>query len=128
MKLISPRFHGYLDFVVVALFALAPTLFGLTGVPMVLAYVLAAIHLTLTLTTAFPIGLLKLVPFPVHGWLELAVSLFLASAPWFLGFADQTNAKIFYVASGILIFGVFMTTDYTAAQSDPASQPKPSPT
>ncbi len=32
MKFINPRVHGYLDYALVALFALAPTLFGFGGI------------------------------------------------------------------------------------------------
>ena len=121
MKFLTPRIHGYLDFVVVALFALAPTLFGFVGTPATLCYILAAVHLVLTLTTAFPLGILKLIPFTVHGALELVVSIFLVSAPFVLGFADQSSAKIFFIASGILVFLVYLVTDYKAAAADRAS-------
>lgn len=126
MKILSPRIHGYLDFVVVALFALAPSVFGFSGTPAYLSYALAGIHLTMTLTTAFPMGLIKLVPFTIHGAIELLVSLFLAAAPWVFGFADKEPAKIFYVAAGILILVVFLLTDYKAAEADPASHAKAS--
>ncbi len=115
MKILTPRVHGYLDFVVVVLFAMGPTVFGFTGLPATVSYVLAGIHLTLTLLTAFPMGIIKLIPFTVHGALELLTSILLVIAPWAAGFSEQTTAKIFYVAAGILIFVVFLTTDYKAA-------------
>ena len=37
MKVISPRLHGYLDFLTVILFLLAPTLLDLSQVPAMLA-------------------------------------------------------------------------------------------
>ncbi len=121
MKILTPRIHGILDFVVVALFALAPTLFGLSGTPATISYALAVIHLILTLTTAFPYGILKLIPFTVHRALEVVVSILLVLAPWIFGFAAEDNAKMFYIGSGILIFIVYLTTDYKAAEADPAS-------
>lgn len=121
MKILSPRVHGYLDFVVVVLFAMAPTVFGFTGLPATVSYALAGIHLTMTLLTAFPMGIIKLIPFTVHGAAELLVSIFLIIAPWAAGFSEQTTAKIFYVAAGVLILVVFLTTDYKAAAS-PGSQ------
>ena len=121
MKILSPRVHGYLDFVVVVLFAMAPTVFGFTGLPATVSYVLAGIHLTLTLLTAFPMGIIKLIPFTVHGALELLTSILLVIAPWAAGFSEQTTAKIFYVGAGILILVVFLTTDYKAAAA-PRSQ------
>lgn len=121
MKILSPRVHGYLDFVVVVLFAMAPTVFGFTGLPATVSYVLAGVHLTLTLLTAFPAGVVKLIPFTVHGALELLVGILLVVAPWAAGFSEQSTAKIFYVAAGVLILLVFFTTGYKAAAT-PGSQ------
>lgn len=46
MKPILSRAHGVFDYLTVALFALAPNLFGLTGTAATLAYVLAAVPLS----------------------------------------------------------------------------------
>ena len=73
MKIISPRMHGYLDYVTVVAFLLAPTLIGLTGLPAMLAYLLAGVHLLMTLLTEFPLGIVKLIPLPLHGWVERVV-------------------------------------------------------
>lgn len=70
MNTITPRVHGYLDYVTVVVFLLAPTLIGLTGIPAMLAYALAGIHLAMTLGTDFPLGIVKLIPIPIHGWIE----------------------------------------------------------
>jgi hypothetical protein len=54
MNTITPRVHGYLDYVTVVVLLLAPTLIGLTGFPAQLAYALAGIHLVMTLATDCP--------------------------------------------------------------------------
>lgn len=112
MKILSPRVHGYLDFVVVAAFALAPTLFNFSATPKNISYALAAVHLLLTLTTAFPFGVLKLIPFTVHGAIELIVVIALVAIPWIFGFAGEMAARNFYVGSAVVIFLVWLTTDY----------------
>lgn len=116
MRILTPRIHGYLDFVVVAVFALAPSVMGLSGAPAIISYILAVVHLGLTLTTAFPMGVVKLIPFPVHGTLELIVSIALLALPWLAGFADQAAARNFYLGAGVVIFLVWLTTDYRAAE------------
>lgn len=73
MKIITPRVHGYLDYVTVVVFLLTPTLLGLTGIPAMLAYALAGIHLAMTLVTDFPLGVVKLIPFTIHGWIDRVV-------------------------------------------------------
>ncbi|HZH34499.1 MAG TPA: hypothetical protein VEX64_06630 [Pyrinomonadaceae bacterium] len=115
MKILSPRVHGYLDYILVALFLLAPTLFGMSNVPSMISYALAAIHLTETILTAFPLGIVSLIPFTIHGASEFLISFVLIALPWVAGFASEASARNFFVGSGILIFVVWLTTDYKAA-------------
>lgn len=112
MKVISARMHGYLDFLTVILFLLAPTLFGLNQVPALLAYSLAAIHLLVTLASDFPFGIVKIIPFPVHGWIERVVGPALIAVPFILGFAADEIARNFYIAMGFVIIVVGVLTDY----------------
>lgn len=118
MKVISPRMHGYLDFLTVILFLLAPTLFGLNQIPALLAYSLAAIHLLVTLTSDFPFGIVKLIPFPVHGWIERVVGPALIAVPFILGFATDEVARNFYIAAGLVIIVVGVLTDYQGKLRD----------
>jgi hypothetical protein len=110
MKILSPKIHGILDYVVVLVFLAAPVLFGMTGVPALLSYALAAVHLTLTLLTDFPMGALRVIPLPIHGWIELAVGPSLIAAPWLLAFS--ATARIFYAAAGVAILVTWRATDY----------------
>jgi hypothetical protein len=114
MKISSPTFHGYLDYVTVVLFLLAPTLFGLTGMAGTFAYALAAIHLTMTLVTNFPLGAAKVIPFAIHGWVERVVGPILILLPFALGF--DAAARIFYVVIGGVIILVGLVTDYQQTQ------------
>ncbi|TAK19079.1 MAG: hypothetical protein EPO40_35300 [Myxococcaceae bacterium] len=118
MKLLSPRVHGYLDLVVIAAFALAPTLLGFGSRAASLCYVLAALHATLTVLTAFPMGLLKMIPFPVHGALEAVMAPLLVATPWLVGFSGVGPARSFYIASGMVLGAVWLLTDYRAGAPD----------
>ncbi len=117
MKLISPRTHGYLDFLTVILFLLAPTLFGLNQLPALLAYSLAVVHLIVTLTSDFPFGIVKIIPFPIHGWIERIVGPTLVAVPFILGFAADEIACNFYIAVGVVIIAVGLLTDYQGKSS-----------
>lgn len=114
MKIISPTQHGYLDYVTVVLFVVAPTLIGLTGMAGILAYALAGIHLAMTLVTDFPLGAAKLLPFTVHGWVERVVGPVLILLPFILGF--DALARVFYIVIGIVIILVGLFTDYQRTQ------------
>lgn len=118
MKVISPRMHGYLDFLTVILFLLAPTLFGLNQIPALLAYSLAAVHLLVTLVSDFPFGIVKIIPFPVHGWIERVVGPALVAVPFILGFAADEIARNFYIAMGFVIIVVGVLTDYQEKVGD----------
>lgn len=118
MKVISPRMHGYLDFLTVILFLLAPTIFGLSDLPALLAYGLAVIHLIVTLASDFPFGIVKIIPFTVHGWIERIVGPALIAIPFILGFSDDEMARSFYMAAGGVIILVGLLTDYQGQVKD----------
>jgi hypothetical protein len=115
MKIISPINHGYLDFITVVIFLLAPTLFGLSGLPAFLAYGLAVVHLAVTLVTDFPSGVIRIIPFTLHGWIERVVGPTLVVIPFILGFANE--ARNFYIFIGIIIIAVGILTDYEGKAS-----------
>jgi hypothetical protein len=119
MRVLRPTIHGILDYAVVVAFALAPTLLGLSGLPATISYLLAVVHMLLTLVTAFPLGVVKLVPLPLHGAIELVVSIVLVALPWILRFSQVTIARDFYVGAGALIFVVWWITDYAATAQKP---------
>ena len=118
MKVISPRAHGYLDFLTVFIFLLAPVLLGLTHLPSAISYCLAAIHLIVTLTSDFPFGVVKFIPFNVHGWIERLVGPLLIAIPFILGFTDEEAAKNFYIGMGVVVIAIGMLTDYQNARRD----------
>ena len=120
MKLLTPRVHGYLDFVVVIAFALAPSLFGFSPNPARVSYALAVVHLLLTLFTRFPAGIVKLVPFPIHGGIEFVVSFVLLALPFVLGFAGELAARNFFLVFGVVVFLVWLVRDYKAADQPTA--------
>jgi hypothetical protein len=108
MSLIPPRLHGILDYATVVFFLLAPTLFSNTlfGGTITLCYVLAVVHLTMTLLTDFPLGMAEVISLGVHGVVELIVSIALVVLPWILapafqkGLTGGQGAQWFYTISG----------------------------
>ncbi|HXH76595.1 MAG TPA: hypothetical protein VNJ08_16605 [Bacteriovoracaceae bacterium] len=117
MKLLNERIHGYLDYVVVISFLLAPSLFGFSGLPAILSYLLAGVHLLLTLFTDFSTGLFKVLSLKIHGWIELVVAPTLAGLPWLAGFSDLQSARNFYIGAGVIVFLTWLVTDYEARSS-----------
>ncbi len=114
MKPMSPTTHGYLDYLTVAAFLAAPTLLGLNGLPAMLSWTLAGVHLALTLATDFPLGWGKWLPFEIHGWIERIVGPSLVLVALTPDFADGSLAFGFYLFMGLAIVGVSLLTDYSS--------------
>ncbi len=115
MKPISPTIHGVLDYMTCAFFALAPTLFNLQGTYATVCYVLAGGYLVISLLTNMPLGLARVIPFPVHGKLELVSGLVFIASPWLFGFANENEtARNLFVAAGVVFLIVYFLTDWYA--------------
>lgn len=114
MKIISPAFHGFLDYLTVVLFLFAPTVMVLIGMARTFAYVLAAVHLAMTLVTNFPLGAAKVIPLAIHKWVERVVGPVLIVIPFVLRF--DIPGLAFYVGMGVVILLVGLLTDYRQTQ------------
>ena len=117
MKILSPQIHGIIDYVSVVGLALAPTMFGLVGAAAFLAYALAGIHLLMTVLTNFPLGVIKVVPLKLHGFVEIVVAIALLAAPWALMSVVDLgmNGRYFFTAFGAVLLAVWATTRYETA-------------
>jgi len=118
-KPLNPRAHGYIDYAVVLTLLLIPTALGFSQTPAVICYVLAAVHLTMTLITAFPLGVVGVIPFPVHGAIEAVMAVALVAMPWLAGFEQEAAARNFFMISAGALALTWMLTDYKAAQAAP---------
>lgn len=119
MSVINTRVHRVLDFVTVAGFVVAPTAFGLSGLPANLAYILAVVHLGLTLATDFSRAGARPVSLVLHGGVEGVVGLALVALPWLLSWDGP--ARTFYVAAGAVILLVWALSAYRGARSQAAA-------
>jgi hypothetical protein len=111
MKILSDTAHGILDYVTVAVFALAPSLLGLTGTAALISYALAVIHLAMTVLTDMPLGVIKIIPLKLHALVELAVGPVLVVGA--LGLPSFfAGGQAFFVAAGVAIFLVWLLSNY----------------
>lgn len=115
MKILNARIHGIIDYLVVIFLLAAPTLFNLPATTALFTYILGGIHLTLTLLTKTDLGLIKVIPFPIHGWIELVVAIALVGVAFFLGSLEGALAQNFYLAFAGAVFLVWLLTDYKSA-------------
>lgn len=115
MKWISPKLHGILDMLVTVVLFAAPTVLGFGTEATAVSYALGVAYVVIIGITAYPFGLAKILPFTVHGAIELGLSPLLIAMPWIAGFSNDSVGRSFFVIAGIALFGVWATTDYKAA-------------
>jgi hypothetical protein len=112
MKVISDTTHGILDYLTVAIFALAPGVLGLSGFAALVSYALAAIHLVMTLLTNMPLGVLKIIPMRLHALVEMIVGPVLVVAamvlPNILG-----EKREFFLVMGLAILAIWLLSSYS---------------
>src|SRR5258708_13883590 len=82
MRILGPVSHGVIDYLMVILIAAGPKVAGFSGRQAVFCYLLAAVHLLVTLITRSPLGVLKTLPLPLHGAIEIVVAVLLGILPW----------------------------------------------
>lgn len=107
MKKLPFKLHLYFDYLSVAIFALMPVVLGLSGNAAILSYVLAAVHLAVTILT------LKNVITPkIHQWIEFAVGPVLLVSPYVLNFADHSTPRVSFMILGAVLLIVAINTKY----------------
>lgn len=121
MGLISAGAHRALDFVVVLVFALAPTLFGMTGRSAMATYALAVIHLLVTLFTHVPGRESRPISYQTHGAIELLVGLGMVCVPLIRHWTG--GARTFYVGFGVVLLLVWLLTRYREPVAPVAARP-----
>jgi hypothetical protein len=121
MKIISSEAHSALDYLTVVIFALAPTVIGLSGVAAIISYVLAVVHLSMTLVTDMPFSLAKILPIKLHALVELVVGPVLVIGGLLLEF--PTPARTFFVAMGVIIFAVWLLSSYARSTGQSGTKP-----
>ena len=70
----------------------------------------------LALLTDFEVGVVRLIPMPVHLGIDVLGGLLLAASPWLFGFADRVWAP--HLVFGLLEAGLALVT-----RTAPAGQP-----
>lgn len=134
MRQLSPKLHGILDYLAAAAFATAPLLFMINERTAAVfgCYVAAATLLLVSLLTRYPLGVVRVIPFTVHGALEFVTAPLLVAYPWIAGFADIPGPRNFFIVSGAALFAIWLITDYKAADRVPVDDrvvgpPRPAP-
>lgn len=101
MRFLPTRVHGVIDYLWgIALIAI-PFVAGFAEAPFAkwIAIVFGAGAIAYSLVTDYEVGLVRLVPVPIHLGLDIVAGLALALAPWLIAAPDR--ARWTFVAFGL---------------------------
>ena len=111
MQLIPTRIHAVIDYIVAVILIGLPYLFdaGFGGGPKVwVPMALGALTIVYSLLTAYELGVVSLLPMPVHLVIDGVSGAFLAASPFLFGFASET--WIPYVLIGLFEIAASLLT------------------
>jgi hypothetical protein len=129
VKLLPAWFHAIADYAVgVLLIVVALVDNGSTGA-VATGVVVGAVVLLVSALTRYPLGIVKVLPFPVHSGGDYLAAALLIAAPFALNFASaEGGMAAFYVVMGVAVLAVSLITNYqyspkrqATAQATPAT-------
>src|SRR3954451_24585256 len=99
---VSPQVHGVLDYPLAAILIAGPLVLDFDyKAATVIALVFGGGATVLAVATAWPTGIVKIIPPLLHGYADIAVTVALIVLPFIVGFSDHTTALAFYVIVGV---------------------------
>jgi hypothetical protein len=111
--IISPVVHGLLDYPLAAVLLVLPLVLAFhDGTAKWIAFVLGIGAAVLAVGTAWPTGIVRIIPPLLHGYADIAVTVALIALPFILGFSDHTTALVFYLVVGIGGLGATLLTRF----------------
>ena len=115
LKVLNPTFHGALDYALALAFLLLPGfVLEFPHDAMRLSQIFGLIYLGASLLTRYPLGAVRLIPFPLHGIIETVMAVIWLAVPWIFKFSEHAVARTFYLAAGLGLLAVVFLTDYRA--------------
>lgn len=118
IPIIPSRIHGMIDYAVGVLLIFAPQFLQLQAGWESRIFVLSGVAaLVYSLLTRYEFGLIKVLPFRGHLFLDFIHAAVLTSSPWLFGFAERV--WIPHLIAGLMEFGVVAFSQRHAPVDDP---------
>jgi len=112
MGQLTPKAHSLFDAYLICFMFLAPILFGIEGPARLILWAICAVHLLVTALSDTPLGMIRLIPFPVHGVIELLVGAAFPFLPLAFGFSHLPDERHLFYGLGFGILMMWFLTDY----------------
>ncbi len=115
MKPITPLRHGLVDYVAFAAMVILPGLLRLPPQARTASYTLAGINLLVDVLTDYPLAVRRLIPFPVHGTVELASGPAFLAIPALLGGLKTSTSRNYFLGLLGMVVLANRLTDWKAS-------------
>jgi hypothetical protein len=126
VKLLPAWFHAVADYAVGILLIVVALVDNGSAGAVATGVVVGVVVLIVSALTRYPLGLVKVLPFPVHSGGDYLAAALLIVAPFALNFADaEGGMAAFYVIMGVAVLAVSLITNY---QYSPKRQTTARPT
>jgi hypothetical protein len=123
-KVLNPKVHGIIDYAIAGTLIAGPYLFGFNKKDKLatkLSIAQGISVLSLSLLTRYPLGVFKVVPFPVHGIIETSAASLLTLSPYLFNYRTG-RATNFHLFTGIGTLSLAALTNYKATISKKADK------
>jgi hypothetical protein len=99
--IIPPLVHGILDYPLAAVLIVLPLVLSFDDAAAKwIAFAFGIGAAVLAVGTAWPTGIVRIIPPLLHGYADVTVTTALIVLPFIVGFSDHTTALVFYLVVG----------------------------
>ena len=113
VRFLPAWFHATADYAVGTLLVIVAVAAGGSDKAVAAGIVVGVVVLAVSMLTAYPLGLVKVLPFTIHSAGDYLAAALLIGSPFALRFnSSDSGLSAFYVAAGVAVLGVSLVTNY----------------
>jgi hypothetical protein len=111
--ILSPVVHGVLDYPLAAVLIVLPLVLSFDdGAAKWIAFAFGIAAAVLAVGTAWPTGIIRVIPPLLHGYADITLTVALIVLPFIVGFSGHTTALVFYLAVGAPVLATTLITPF----------------
>ena len=112
-QICPPVVHGVLDYPLAAVLIVLPLLLSFDDTAAKwIAFALGIGAAVLAVGTAWPTGIVRVIPPLLHGYADITVTVALIALPFIVGFSGHTTALVFFLVVGAGGLGATLVTRF----------------
>lgn len=120
VRFLPAWFHAIADYAVGILLVIVGITVDASAGAHATGIVVGVTVLVVSMLTRYPLGVAKVLPFPMHSAGDYLAALLLVVAPFTLNFWDgDRGVSVFYLAAGIAVLAVSLITNYQYSEKRP---------